>query len=533
MAVDQSSLDRNLVFPRLVERRAREQGHQPFATMVDGETLTYRDAHKRGLAWASALASRGVGHGDRVAVMLPVSLDALTIWLGIAWLGAWTVPVNNEYRQQMLRNIINDSESRIAVVSGQYVDRFVEIAPDIPNLQSVITIDCDVTLAGLDPEVDVYRGEDLVKDASNADFEGPEVWDIAAVMYTSGTTGPSKGALVAWAQILSNLSIDLFNELGPDDRIYDPLPMFHLSGLSLVYAAALVGTQVVLRERFSLTQFWQDISDHGCTTTWLVGGMAALLCDQPEKIDDAETPLRNVLSAPLLTNYREFQKRFGLRICTSFGMTEVSIPLVSDWDPPTNHTCGRVRPGYEVRIVDDHDLPVGPGEFGEIIIRSDTPWTISPGYFGRPQSTADSWRNGWFHTGDGGTYDEDGNFYFVDRIKDAIRRRGENISSAEVEREVHAFAPVGECAAIGVPSLYGEQEVMIYVVAVEGQQVEPAELLDFLVPRMPKFMLPKYIQVVPSLPKTPTLKLRKAELRERFDVAAAWDRDAVLDVIRP
>jgi crotonobetaine/carnitine-CoA ligase len=229
--------------------------------------------------------------------------------------------------------------------------------------------------------------------------------------------------------------------------------------------------------------------------------------------------------APVIPDYREFERRFGMSISSIYNMSELSMPLVSTWGLPNHRTCGRPRQGYDVRIVDEHDLPLGPGSFGEIIVRSSTPWTLNVGYLGLSERSADAWRNGWFHTGDGGTYDEAGDFYFVDRIKDAIRRRGENISSMEVEAEVLAYSGVAECAAIGVPSSLGEEDVGILVVPREGTVFQPADLLEFLGSRVPGFMLPRYVKVVSALPKTATQKIRKVELRSMFEIGgSAWDR---------
>jgi crotonobetaine/carnitine-CoA ligase len=211
-------------------------------------------------------------------------------------------------------------------------------------------------------------------------------------------------------------------------------------------------------------------------------------------------------------------------------MTELSMPIIADWDIPNHRTCGRPRPGYEVRIVDENDIPVGVGEFGEFIVRSNTPWTVNIGYHGMPEQTAQAWRHGWFHTGDGGHRDEDGNYYFTDRIKDSIRRRGENISSLEVEAEVSAHPGVAECAAIGVPNEMGEEDVFVFIAPKAGLSLDAAELADFLVDRMTRYMVPRYIQFIDELPRTPTARVRKVELRKLVDLGGtAWDRLAAED----
>jgi crotonobetaine/carnitine-CoA ligase len=424
----------------------------------------------------------------------------------------------------MLSHILTSSHTETFIVDARWLDRLAEISGDVTDLRQVIVTGSE---GGQLPDlgVEMLRAEDLLASVTGpATFKGPEPTDVAAILYTSGTTGPSKGVIAPWAHMLATFQQPQWEHFGPEDHRYSPFPMYHMSGKGSVYGAALCGASAVLKEKWSGTDFWDDIARYRCTFTWLVGGMPALLYGQPEKPDDADTPLRYALIAPVLPQYRDFERRFGVKLATAFGMTELSMPVVTDWDIPNHRTCGRPRAGYEVRVVDEHDIPVGPGEFGEFIVRSNTPWTVNIGYLGMPEQTAEAWRHGWFHTGDGGSYDEDGNFYFGDRIKDAIRRRGENISSLEVEADVLTHPGVAECAAIGVPDPLGEEEVMIFVVASPDAELEPAALAAYLAERMSRFMLPRYIQLVPEIPRTPTARIRKVELRKLVDLGSSWDR---------
>jgi crotonobetaine/carnitine-CoA ligase len=279
-------------------------------------------------------------------------------------------------------------------------------------------------------------------------------------------------------------------------------------------------------------EFWKDIREFGCTTAAAPGTVGRWLVQQPEDPRDADNPLRNVVMAPLDPAVDDFRRRFGVRVCTAFGMTEVSIPFSSNgWDtPPNTQSCGRPRegyPGYDVRLVDEHDLPVALGETGELVVRTSVPWTLNSGYFGMPDKTAEAWRNGWFHTGDAFRVDEDGWYYFVDRIKDCIRRRGENISSFEVEAGVNEHPAVLECAAVAVPADDAEDEVKVFVVRKPDQELTPEELVTFLVPRMPRFMIPRYIQFVDALPKTEaSQRVQKNLLRQDAFNDDTWDRQA-------
>jgi crotonobetaine/carnitine-CoA ligase len=229
---------------------------------------------------------------------------------------------------------------------------------------------------------------------------------------------------------------------------------------------------------------------------------------------------------PLTDDAPAFKDRFNIDIYTIFNMTEISSPIVSEPNPTKRGTCGRMRPGVEVRLVDVHDCEVPTGTVGEMLVRTDRPWGMNSGYNGNTEATAKAWANGWFHTGDAFRRDEDGYFYFVDRMKDAIRRRGENISSFEVETEVCAHPDVREAAAIGVASDLSEDEVMIVVAAVPGRSIDHVDLANFLMKRMPYFMVPRYIRVVEELPKTPSAKVRKADLRKEGVTGDTWDREA-------
>jgi carnitine-CoA ligase len=277
---------------------------------------------------------------------------------------------------------------------------------------------------------------------------------------------------------------------------------------------ALVGGRLVLRESFKTDAFWRDIDRYRCTTTNLMDTMAQFLVQSPPRADDAEHPLLNVLMVPIVPELEAFQERFGVRVCTVFNMTETSCPIGTEgWVISDRRSAGRVRPGWHARIVDEHDRELARGEVGELVVRSEEPWRLMAGYWRRPEATVEAWRNQWFHTGDLFRQAEDGQFYFVDRLKDVIRRRGENISSAELESYVVTHPSVGECAAVAVPSPWGEDDVKVVVVPAADHRIDVDELHAFLRASIPRFMVPRYLQVVDALPRTATNKIRKLELR--------------------
>jgi crotonobetaine/carnitine-CoA ligase len=271
----------------------------------------------------------------------------------------------------------------------------------------------------------------------------------------------------------------------------------------------------VVRRRFSVSEFWQDCAAERVTVTFLLGAMAQFLRSR-----DAAVPpgveLDRALVVPLIGGLEEFRRRFGIRVTTCYGSTETGVPIVAGFDVSDRCVAGRAAPGYELRLVDERDEEVPVGEVGELVLRTAEPWTTMIGYHDDDEATARAFRNQWLHSGDAMRRDADGVFYFVDRLKDAIRRRGENISSFDVEREVNAFPGVVESAAFAVPSSHTEDEVAVCVVAAPGVTVDAEELHAFLERRLPRFMLPSAVEVVQELPKTLTGKVKKYELRERM-----------------
>jgi len=516
----------------VLAQRAVEQPDRPFVEIIDGPSLSYAELDVLCRRWASGLRQLGVGEGDRVVTMLAPGVDAYAAWLGLSWLRAIDTGVNTEYRGQMLAYILNNSGAKVAIVQSNWLDRLLEVLPEAPAIQKIIVSQprgpvAALPAAGLPVEAlsvaDLLDGVDAVP-ADNP----PRARDMCSVTYTSGTTGASKGVLFPWglmdASARGSIPID---ELGPEDAFYSPFPMHHGSGRFPLALMALCGGRVVVRDRFSGTQFWEDVRKYGCTMSAFVGAMSAFLWNQPPADDDADNPLRMALMFPVVPQHREFQDRFALRIRTLYSMTETGPIIASGWSPEESTSCGRVNPGYEIRLVDEDDYEVPEGTIGEVIVRADEPWVLNAGYLDLPDATAKAWRNGWFHTGDAMRSDKDGNYYFVDRIKDAIRRRGENISSFEVEAHVNTHPDVLESAAVAVPSEWGEDEVKVVVVRRPGSELTPPALVLFLAEVMPRFMVPRYVEFTDELPKTEaTLRVRKVELRTAGVTERTWDREA-------
>ena len=512
---------------QVLARRVATRGE---AAWIVGEerSWTYRDLDSMSNRIANGLASHGIGRGDTVLVMLPDCAEFIAAWCGLAKLGAVQVPVNTHLRGNVLAHVVGDSRARTMIVHAQYLDRVAAVA--LGGVESLIVLG---ETPGEWPDAPAPLARSpfgaLLQAPDTPLHDGPAATDLVAVLYTSGTTGPSKGVMITHIQAYEYArSVVELLELVPDDVYYAPLPLFHIGGQwGVVYAACLAGARAVLPRPFSAGAYWPDVRRHRATATFLLGAMANFLFQQPESDDDADNPLERALVVPLLPEIEAFKRRFRCLVSTTWGATEFNVPTRSTFELANNRTCGRVAEDrYEVRIVDALDREVPPGVPGEAVVRPREPWITMAGYWGHPDWTAAAWRNLWLHTGDMLMRDEAGNLYFVDRTKDAIRRRGENISSMEVEQEIVAHPDVVECAVIPVASEHTEQEVMAVVVPRPGAALDPAALVEFLSPRMAYFMVPRYVEVVDALPKTQTGKIQKYALRERGLTPETWDREA-------
>jgi crotonobetaine/carnitine-CoA ligase len=519
------------VLPNLIARRAGATPDRTAIECVDGTSMTYGELHDANMRWAAAYHRAGVRRGDHVASMVIHSFASYSVWLGLSLLRAVEVPANTGYRGNMLAYLIENSETRLLVISAQFCDRLAEVAERLSNLETVVVLDAEGALPSLPfPVISAQSFLDGAPAPAPGGMEAATYRDPSSVIYTSGTTGPSKGVLVSWA------SLHDLNGMLPDDIVPEPdagyysvYPAFHVAGKAAITAAFVHEARLVFRESFSLSAYWDDIRAYNCVFGGLVGPMAAMILSQPATPHDADNPLRGVVMAPVIPEFEEFKRRFGVKVCTGFGMTEIGYPFASGWELTDHSTVGRVRsgpPGFEVRLVDEFDEDVGPDRFGELVVRTEEPWIITSGYFHMPDKTAAAWRNGWFHTGDGFTRDVEGNYFFVDRIKDAIRRRGENISSFEVESAVNEHPAIAESAVIGVPSTLSEDEVKVVVVLHPGTSLRPEDLITFLIPRLPRFMIPRYVEVVAELAKTDsTQRTQKFALRQDAFNEHTWDRE--------
>lgn len=510
----------------LLHEQAQRIPDQVYVAFEDGETWTFAQTLRQVQEVAAGLAALGVRQGDAVALWLAHGPVALRTWFAVNYLGAVAVPINLAYKGQLLERVLQNSQARLMVLHSSHVERLQSVS--LSALECVVTVgEPGASNVGPPPGVS-HIDESALHDAGMESPTPPvpiKPSDLQVILYTSGTTGPSKGVLCSYLHLWTSGHNVYF--LTAEDRYMVNLPLAHVSGVLPCVLMLALGGSIAIVERFQTDRFWEQINRGQATFVILLGAMAKFLLSQPVTPAEQSNRLSKMLLLPYDMPIGPMRERWGVDVYTSFNMTEVCCPFMSEPNPSALGSCGQVRPGIEARIVDADDFEVPTGTVGEMMLRTHSPWAFSHGYYRNDEATAKAWRNGWFHTGDAFRKDAQGNYYFVDRMKDTIRRRGENISSFEVEAELLGHAAVQEAAVVAVPSEVGEEEVLAVITLKPGHALDPLALLQFLVPRMPYFMVPRFVRVVAELPKTPTLKIEKHVLRQEGRAApGVWDREA-------
>jgi carnitine-CoA ligase len=502
----------------------------------EGLTFTYAHALRDAESVARHLLAQGSAVGDRVVIMAANSSMFVRTWLGTAVGGLVEVPINTAYEHDFLAHQVRTVEARWAVIEDVHAEKFVAIADAASTVEKFWVIDTGsrgpATAALEAAGWRVGHWEDLLTGGA---VELPEVrpQQLASVFFTSGTTGPSKGVAMPHAQMyFFAAETACLTRCTPDDGWLTVTPLFHGNAQFMAaYPAMVAGARVVVRSKFSASRWVDQLRESQVTVTNLIGVMMDFIWKQEARAGDADNPLRAVFAAPTASSILAgFRARYGIEAFVEvFGLTETSAPILSPYgvERPAGAAGLVAADWFDVRLVDpetDEEVPVG--EIGELVVRSKVPWISSLGYYNMPDKTSEAWRNLWFHTGDALRMDADGWFYFRDRYKDALRRRGENISSYEVETAILSHPSVVECAVIGVPasSEAGEDEVMAYLVT--SKPVTAAEIWEWCAQRVPAFAQPRFLRFVESMPKTPSERVQKAELRKLGVTEDTLDRDA-------
>jgi crotonobetaine/carnitine-CoA ligase len=519
-------------FPAIVRMQAAKYGSRMFCTFHDGQTITFEGLETETNALASALADLSVQPGDRVMALVHNSKEFLLTMIATHKRKAIFVPINTELKGSFLQHQLKNTEPRVVFVEAGLRATFdtVELA-GIPVESTVVIGGAAAPLPGTKS----FKFDALLRTRPRSKDVVPVTpYDVCMIIFTSGTTGPAKGVLMPHAHCyFYALSAKRATELCELDVMYISMPLFHgTASLLQFYSSLLAGAPAYVAKRFSAASWLTDIRACGATVTYAVGVMPEFILKQPRRNDDRDNPLRLSWSVPVGESWgREFEERFGLRILQGYGMTEFSVPVWGDLkDPVTSGCAGRVMEDFfEIRIVDpETDEQMKPNEIGEIVARPKEPSVFMAGYFRMPEKTVEAWRNLWFHSGDAGYFDDKGRLFYVDRIRDRIRRRGENISAFEVEQVINSHPDVQQCAVVGVKveGAGGEDEVMACVVA-NSKTLAPKALLDWCAPRMPRFALPRFIQFVEDIERTASGKIRKQAIRDAGVTANTWDRESI------
>lgn len=499
--------------PAVLDRRA-EQYPDRVMMSIAGVDVTFEQMRRRSRAAATMLAGLGIGRGDCVALFTATCPEWVYFWLGAARIGAVSAAVNAANKGDFLLHTLRLSRARVILTDAERRPRVDEVADQLDTVTDVVVQDDSLTAALCDG----------LGDPVGDSPAGPA--DTGVLFYTSGTTGPSKAVATTWHYLFTvAATASAAWQFGAGEVLWTAMPLFHLSAAPSVLAPMLVGGTTVLAKAFHPGQVWDDIRARGAVGLAAAGAMVSMLQNLPPDPRDAQLPLRFISAAPIAADsYRDIEKRYGCRIVTMYGMTEafpIAVKGVADEGVPG--TSGRPNPDFEVRIVDEHGNPLPPGTVGEIACRPKRPHVMSEGYVG--QDFRAEPHPEWFRTGDLGRLDADHNLTYVDRVKDSVRRRGENVSSVEVETVVMGHPAVAEAAAVGVPSELGEDDILLIVTLRPGAALDCAELLDFCAARMPYFCVPRYVEAVNELPKNIIGRVRKDLLRGRGLSPDAWDRE--------
>ncbi len=513
----------------LVRRKAVKNGDR-VALRFEGRSLSYRDLDRESDRIANGLAAAGLTPGDRVAALLFNTPEFPLLWAALAKRRLVLVPLNTGLKGEILRYELADCAPSALVLDARLWEPY---APHRAGL--AIPREWVVGSPGPDVPATVPRFDDLPTERPAAPVDAPRPYEPAAVLYTSGTTGPPKGAVIPHEKpVATAREIALRSRLAPDSVLFTALPLFHCNAQEMTTLVGLLyDLPAAFDERFHASTFWETAARFGATHVSLLIAMINVLYKQPAKATDRTHPVRTALTAGTTRAiWPDFERRFGLTIVELYGMTECGCTTLMN--PPDRIRVGSIGTplGFvEADVVDDDDRPVPDGTRGELVVRPRVPFTMFLGYLGKPEKTVEAWRNLWFHTGDFVTRDAEGYYYFVDRKKDVIRRRGENLAPYDVESVLNRHPAVFESVVVGVPSSLGEEDVKAFVLLRPGASATPSELFEFCVEHLPFFMVPRYLEFLDEIPKTANQKAQRFVLRDRTG-GTQYDREELGIVVR-
>jgi crotonobetaine/carnitine-CoA ligase len=518
----QAFLPAERTLPAMLQRQAKRIPDKLLVSAGDA-AWTYAQACDMAARTAAALQSAGIGSGERVALICSNRVEFIEIFLGCAWLGAVLVPINVASRGPQLQHILSNSGARLLIIEDACAENLSMLDASALAVEAIWSID-----GGTSARLGTVQAIAMPRRDSGILPAAVMPSDLGLILYTSGTTGPSKGVCCPHAQYFWwAVNTAALLELGADDTLCTTLPLFHTNALNTFYQAILIGGSARFEKRFSASGFYSALSQQRTTVTYLLGAMVPILLSRPVLAEERQHATRVALAPGVPQQFHaDFTQRTGIRLIDGWGSTETNFVLGATVDRQRPGTMGPVFTGFQARVVDEQDNEIADGSPGELIVRADDPFAFATGYFRAHDKTVEAWRNLWFHTGDRVIRESDGYFRFIDRLKDAIRRRGENISSFEVEQVLLGHPCVANAAAFPVRSQLAEDEVMAAIILRPGQTLTAPELIEFCKPRLPYFAVPRYLEFMQELPTTENGKVQKYKLRERGVTAAAWDRQA-------
>jgi crotonobetaine/carnitine-CoA ligase len=505
-----------LIVRDILREQVQVSADRPFIR-CGSDVATYGEIHTAAQRDAAALAELGVANGDLVALMLPNAIAYVELFFGMAYRGAAVVLVNTAFRGYMLEYVLNDAACSVLIADPEYLPVIWNSRDQLQHLRTIAVTGDPSTVAAWDDRFDKTQVVSLSAIAAQADGDGTEGRathsDLHCVVYSSGTTGPSKGIMISNAHsVVKAVEVLRICGYSESDVLYSPLPLFYSMGLLRgVLSVALVGSSIAIKDRFSVSEFWDDVRYHGATVGHCVFSIPKMLEQAPPTPRDSEHNLRCLFNAQ---HNPAFEARFGVKCIESYGLTEGGNALYNRFDEPVvPGSCGRVSDEWEVRLADPEGTEVALGETGEILLRPKEPGRIMLGYLNKAEATTNAFRNLWFHTGDLARRDEDGFYFYQGRNKDVIRRRGQNISGWEVEQILLSHPDVGDAAALALPSEVGEDDLRVVLVAREGlATIDLADVAAFCERQMPPYMVPRFFEQVDDLPRTPSGRVEKYKL---------------------
>jgi len=508
--------------PGMLTRQAERFAAKPLVSAGES-TWTYADTRDAAARFAGTLHAAGIKPGDRVALICSNRIEFLEVTLGCAWLGAVAVPINVASRGPQLQHILSNCGARLLVMEAAFAENLAMLAADKLAIDAIWLIG-----EGTGVRFGRVAATPMPRRAPPIAPASIQPADAGLILYTSGTTGPSKGVCCPQAQYFWwAVNTASLLQIREGDVLCTSLPLFHTNALNTFYQALLTGNFVRYERRFSASGFFPALIESKATVTYLLGAMVPILLSRPLSPEETAHRARIALAPGVPAQFHEaFTNRTGIRLLDGWGSTETNFVLGASIDRQQPGLMGPVFEGFDARVVDDQSREVADGIAGELIVRTDEPLAFAGEYFRTADKTAEAWRDGWFHTGDRVVRQPDGYFRFVDRLKDAIRRRGENISSFEVEQVLLSHPAVANAAAFPVRSPLAEDEVMAAIILRPDKKLAEAELVAFCEPRLPYFAVPRYVEFVAELPATESGKVQKYKLRERGVTDRTWDRDA-------